>query len=114
MLNKYKGCLLGLAVGDALGAAVEFMSYAEIKRKYVEDGIQDFDGWGGFEAGSYTDYTQMALATAIRCIEDLAEKMYRIFKEQPSESILSLNIFGNNTGYHPYGPYIYFSFPRPF
>ena len=26
MLNKYKGCLLGLAVGDALGAAVEFMS----------------------------------------------------------------------------------------
>ena len=27
MLNKYKGCLLGLAVGDALGAAVEFMSF---------------------------------------------------------------------------------------
>jgi len=26
LLNKYKGCLLGLAVGDALGAAVEFMS----------------------------------------------------------------------------------------
>jgi len=25
MINKYKGCLLGLAVEDALGAAVEFM-----------------------------------------------------------------------------------------
>lgn len=25
MMNKYKGFLMGLAVGDALGAAVEFM-----------------------------------------------------------------------------------------
>jgi len=24
MLNKYKGCLLGLTVGDALGAPVDF------------------------------------------------------------------------------------------
>jgi ADP-ribosyl-[dinitrogen reductase] hydrolase len=73
MMNKYKGCLLGLAVGDALGAAVEFMSYAEIKNKYGEDGIQDFDGWSMFEAGSYTDDTQMALATAKGSIEAAEE-----------------------------------------
>ena len=72
-LNKYKGCLLGLAVGDALGAAVEFLTYTEIKKKYGEDGIQDLDEWRGFEAGSYTDDTQMALATAIGCI-DAAEE----------------------------------------
>jgi len=72
-LNKYKGCLLGLAVGDALGAAVEFMSVTEIKNKYGEDGIQDLDEWRGFEAGSYTDDTQMAMATAIGCIEAAEE-----------------------------------------
>lgn len=43
MLNKYKGCFLGLAVGDALGAAVEFMSWATIKNKYGNGGIQDID-----------------------------------------------------------------------
>ena len=69
MMRKYKGCLLGLAVGDALGAAVEFMSIAEIKNKYGEEGVQDFDSWNGFEAGSYTDDTQMALATAVGCIK---------------------------------------------
>jgi ADP-ribosylglycohydrolase len=44
LLNKYKGCLFGLAVGDALGAAVEFMSSSEIKIKYGEAGIPDFQG----------------------------------------------------------------------
>ena len=69
MLNKYKGCLLGLAVGDALGGAVEFMPSSEIKNKYGEGGIQDFDEWGRFRAGSYTDDTQMTLATAKGCIK---------------------------------------------
>jgi len=69
MINKYKGCLLGLAIGDALGASVEFTSLAEIKNKYGKDGIQDFDKWGGFEAGSYTDDTQMAMATVSGCIK---------------------------------------------
>lgn len=72
-LDRYKGCLLGLAVGDALGAAVEFMSYTEIKNRYGNGGIQDFDAWSGFEAGSYTDDTQMAKATANGCIK-AAEK----------------------------------------
>lgn len=69
MLHKYLGCFLGLAVGDALGAAVEFMSWASIKNKYGNLGIQDLDTWGGFEAGSYTDDTQMTLATAHGCIK---------------------------------------------
>jgi len=63
MKEKYFGCLLGLGVGDALGAAVEFISLEEIKKKYGASGIEDFDSWGGFEAGSYTDDTQMTLAT---------------------------------------------------
>ncbi len=48
---QFKGCLLGLAIGDALGAPVEFLQLYGIKAKYGEAGIQDLDGWRGFPAG---------------------------------------------------------------
>jgi ADP-ribosylglycohydrolase len=32
--DKYTGCLLGGAVGDALGAPIEFLSLAQIRSKY--------------------------------------------------------------------------------
>lgn len=35
-------CLLGGAVGDALGAPVEFMSWSSIRSKFGEEGIRDF------------------------------------------------------------------------
>ena len=57
-------CLFGLAVGDALGAPVEFLSRMEIEERYGSAGIQKFEPWGGHPAGSYTDDTQMSLATA--------------------------------------------------
>ncbi|MCB0112764.1 MAG: ADP-ribosylglycohydrolase family protein [Caldilineaceae bacterium] len=62
-LEQIRGCLLGLAVGDALGAPVEFMSLAAIKQRYGPQGITDLDDWSGFPAGSYTDDTQMTLST---------------------------------------------------
>ena len=68
MLNRFKGCLLGLAIGDALGAPVEFLSLEKIKEKYGEKGIEEFDVWDGFKPGSYTDDTQLSLATAKGCI----------------------------------------------
>lgn len=69
ILSKFKGCFLGLTIADALGAPVEFLSLTEIKRKYGEDGITDFDAWAGFKAGSYTDDSQLSLATAVGCIQ---------------------------------------------
>ena len=68
LISKYQGCLLGLAIGDALGAPVEFLRLQEIKKRYGKDGITDFNEWRGFKPGSYTDDTQMSLATAIGCI----------------------------------------------
>ncbi|TET76695.1 MAG: ADP-ribosylglycohydrolase family protein [Candidatus Cloacimonadota bacterium] len=68
MINKYHGCLLGLAIGDALGAPVESLTLQEIKRRYGKGGISDFREWGSFKPGSYTDDTQMSLATAVGCI----------------------------------------------
>ncbi len=68
LISKHQGCLLGLAIGDALGAPVEFLRLQEIKKRYGKDGITDFNEWRGFKPGSYTDDTQMSLATAIGCI----------------------------------------------
>lgn len=68
MIQKFLGCMYGLALGDALGAPVEFMSLEEIKRKYGDKGIRDLDEWSGFSAGFYTDDTQMSLATAVGMI----------------------------------------------
>lgn len=54
------GCLLGGAVGDALGAVVEFDSLAEIRRRYGPEGLTGFPP----DAGPVTDDTQMTLFTA--------------------------------------------------
>jgi ADP-ribosylglycohydrolase len=62
-IDGYTGCLLGGAVGDALGAPAEFMSLTEILDCFGQDGIQDYvefpDG-----KGRITDDTQMTLFTA--------------------------------------------------
>lgn len=53
---------LGLAVGDALGATVEFMQPCEIRRQYGVHRDIIGGGWLKLKAGSVTDDTQMALA----------------------------------------------------
>ncbi|HVF62423.1 MAG TPA: ADP-ribosylglycohydrolase family protein [Casimicrobiaceae bacterium] len=61
--RRFRGCLLGGAIGDALGAPVEFMSLAEIHERFGPKGIVDFTT--AFERpGSITDDTQMTLFTA--------------------------------------------------
>lgn len=61
--EHFTGCLLGGAVGDALGWPVEFKDLDEIVKEYGPNGIQDMEaGVGGlFEI---TDDTQMTLFTA--------------------------------------------------
>lgn len=63
LLEKYKGCLLGGAVGDALGAPLEFLSLPEIRRKYGPFGLDHYVEGAG-SAGLFTDDTQMTLFTA--------------------------------------------------
>jgi len=56
------GAYLGLAVGDALGATVEFMLPREIKAQYgVHNRIRG-GGWLNLKPGQVTDDTGMALA----------------------------------------------------
>ena len=62
-LDRYRGCLLGGAVGDALGAAVEFDDIATIRDRFGPDGILDPAAAYG-RVGAITDDTQMTLFTA--------------------------------------------------
>jgi ADP-ribosylglycohydrolase len=62
-LSRFRGCLLGGAVGDALGAPVEFMSLSRICKHFGFGGIRDFAEFGG-RKGAITDETQMTLFTA--------------------------------------------------
>jgi ADP-ribosylglycohydrolase len=41
--SRFRGCLLGGAVGDALGASVEFLSLEGIRRCHGPRGIEDYD-----------------------------------------------------------------------
>lgn len=63
-LDRVRGVLVGLALGDALGAPVEFDSPARIGDHREE--LFELPGGGGFdwEPGEFTDDTQMALVLA--------------------------------------------------
>lgn len=61
--SRVRGCLLGGAVGDALGAPVEFLSLAEIRQRFGPAGIRDYALAYG-RIGAITDDTQMTLFTA--------------------------------------------------
>lgn len=64
LLNKIKGALFGVAVGDALGATTEFMSQDEVKAKYGYLTDMVGGGWLGLKPGETTDDTAMTIAVA--------------------------------------------------
>jgi len=84
MKNRYLGSMLGLAIGDALGAPVEFLkrgTFPYIDRYYK-------GGKFRLSIGEYTDDTAMALCLAQSLIEcnglnqkDQLEKYLKWFKE---------------------------------
>jgi ADP-ribosylglycohydrolase len=77
MKDRYRGCLLGLAVGDALGTTLEFKSPGSFEP------IDDMVGGGPFNLvpGEWTDDTSMALCLAESLVScqgmDLADQMQR-------------------------------------
>ncbi len=62
LLDKYRGCLIGGAVGDALGYAVEFLTERNIASTYGESGITEYELING--VAQISDDTQMTLFTA--------------------------------------------------
>ena len=61
-LDKFRGCLLGGAAGDALGYEVEFLSSKAILNRFGESGITEYCLHNG--VAEISDDTQMTLFTA--------------------------------------------------
>jgi ADP-ribosyl-[dinitrogen reductase] hydrolase len=63
--DQYRGCLLGLAVGDAVGTTLEFRAPGSFAP------LEDMLGGGPFhlKAGQWTDDTSMALCLAASLVE---------------------------------------------
>ena len=61
-LDRIRGSLVGGAIGDALGYAVEFLQEDQIFRKYGSEGITEYDLVNG--KALISDDTQMTLFTA--------------------------------------------------
>ena len=77
LLDRYRGCLLGLACGDAVGTSVEFSERGSFEP------LTDMVGGGPFNlaAGQWTDDTSMALCLATSLLHcngfDVADQMNR-------------------------------------
>ncbi|MFT7461619.1 MAG: ADP-ribosyl-[dinitrogen reductase] hydrolase, partial [Planctomycetota bacterium] len=77
LIDRYLGCLLGLATGDALGTTLEF------KRQGSFRPITDMIGGGpfGLDPGQWTDDTSMALCLGMSILKkqgfDTADQMQR-------------------------------------
>lgn len=76
-LNRAQGCLMGLAVGDAVGTTLEF------KERDCEN-ITDMVGGGPFQLdpGQWTDDTSMALCLGYALLENYKPESLEWSKEQ--------------------------------
>ena len=59
--SSYRGCLLGMAVGDAMGYTVDSRSWQEIQEDYGPNGLLGYDLVNGY--ADVTSYTQIAAFT---------------------------------------------------
>lgn len=57
-LSSFRGCLLGLAVGDAMGYTVSDQTMAQIRENYGPNGLLGYDLVNGY--AYVTSYTQLA------------------------------------------------------
>ncbi|MCM3781609.1 ADP-ribosylglycohydrolase family protein [Neobacillus mesonae] len=84
LINRIKGGMYGVAVGDALGGTTEFMSAKEVEGKYGY--LKEIIGGGVWqlEPGEVTDDTMMTLCVAQGILEnpdDPKESIGRFFLE---------------------------------
>ncbi len=72
LLERITGGLCGVAVGDALGATLEFLTREDVERLYGREGLREIvgGGWLGLAPGDWTDDTEMTLAVARGIAED--------------------------------------------
>ena len=64
MYDNIRGALYGVAVGDALGAPLEFMSAEDIEKRHGRVSEMIGGGWLNVKPGEITDDTQMSVCVA--------------------------------------------------
>lgn len=92
-LDQFKGCILGCALGDAIGAVVE-RKPAKTAKAYVTQCVETFDfskvqkHHGGSLFGQYTDDTQLTRELTLSIVdeggfvpEDFADRVCRMFDQ---------------------------------
>ena len=101
-IDKFRGCLIGGAAGDALGYAVEFKREDGIFSEYGNDGITEYDLILDTDVAEISDDTQMTLFTAeglllagrecesVDYINSIRE-MYKCWYQTQSEKYLQKN-----------------------
>lgn len=87
--DRFRGALLGLAVGDALGGPLEFQPARE-PDDYVREMIGG--GWQQLAPGEWTDDTQMTLCTVESLLakkvfdpDDIAQRFVRWLDSKPND-----------------------------
>ncbi len=75
LLDRIKGVMYGVVVGDALGGTTEFLTIPEIRSQYGY--LKDIIGGGVWklEPGEVTDDTMMTLCIAEGILENPADPM---------------------------------------
>jgi ADP-ribosyl-[dinitrogen reductase] hydrolase len=90
--DRYHGVLVGKAVGDALGATVEFLSQDTIREKYGTHTDIIGGGWLDLTPGEVTDDTQRALCIAHSIVAqrmfdpgDIAARFVDWYRSKPKD-----------------------------
>jgi len=68
--DRARAAFIGMAIGDALGATVEFMTSSEIAQKYGTFREIIGGGWLRLKQGNVTDDTEMALCIARSIVQN--------------------------------------------
>lgn len=116
--DRYAGCLVGLACGDALGGPVEFQSRSQIASSFP-DGVREMigGGWLHLAPGEITDDTQMALAIARACtpagidIDQVATNFVAWYRSGPKDvgntTAAALAAIANGASWQDAGEMVY-------
>jgi len=89
MIKRFRGAILGFAIGDALGMPVEGLSREDIKRIYGR--VDDFlpSPYGDLKAGEWTDDTEQMILLAKSILktvyfspDDFAERLKTITSQR--------------------------------
>lgn len=101
--DRVRGCLLAGAIGDALGAPIEFDSTAAIRRQHGPEGVTGLTAdWRG-QTGLITDDTQMTLFTVEGLIRAGVRERERGFAS-PADVVRNAYLRWLDTQNHPAPP----------